>query len=295
VSTITTKPSTFASPPRGMTVDEFEQLEQSLGDARIELIEGRVFTRDDMNPPHVLATGRAKRAIESVLPSDRFIREEKPVRILDFNEPFPDLAVVRGDLETYADHYPGPEEVSLVIEISDTTLAKDRGVKQENYARAGIPFYWVVNLGDRQVEVYSDPRPGGYVTRDDYRSGQSVPVVMDGTAVGDVAVDDMLPRVPGQVQDHWWTGTVVNEDEKGTSRGTANIRYFPWYVALLKENLLFPFFRAFLKYRRIGGARRFPLPDFTIGAHAEVDGLILATREAARYRTYFPSVSLITP
>jgi Uma2 family endonuclease len=164
-----------------MTIDEFEQLEESLGDARFELIDGRVFSRDDMSPPHVVATVRAKRAMESVLPSGRFIREEKPVRILDFNEPFPDLAVAHGDPETYADHHPGPEDVSLVIEISDTTLTKDRGVKQENYARAGIPFYWIVNLGDRQVEVYSDPRPGGYATHIDYRSGQSVPLSWTGT------------------------------------------------------------------------------------------------------------------
>ena len=150
-----------------------------------------------MNPPHVVATGRAKRAIESVLPNGRFIRKEEPVRILDFNEPFPDLAVAHGDLETYADHHPGPEDVSLVIEISDTTLTKDRGIKQENYARAGIPFYWIVNLGDRQVEIYSDPQPGGYATRSYYRSGQSVPVVLDGKTVGHVAVDDMLPRVTG--------------------------------------------------------------------------------------------------
>ena len=52
---------------------------------------------------------------------------------------------------------------------------------------------------------------------------------------------------------------------------------------------------AFVKYRRAGGSKSSPLPDFYIGAHAEVEGLTLATRDATRYRTYFPSVSLITP
>ncbi len=198
MSTITTKQSTHTYAPRGMTVDEFEQLEESLGDARIELIDGRIFRRDDMNPPHVVATGRTKRAIESVLPGDRFIRRQEPVRILDFNEPFPELAVVHGDLETYADRHPGPEDVSLVIEISDTTLTKDRGIKKENYARAGIPFYWIVNLNDRHVEVYSDPRPGDYAMRLDYLPAQSVPLVLDRKIVGYVAVDEMLPRVTGQ-------------------------------------------------------------------------------------------------
>jgi hypothetical protein len=53
--------------------------------------------------------------------------------------------------------------------------------------------------------------------------------------------------------------------------------------------------QAFVKYRRAGGTKSSPLPDFYIGAHAEAEGLTLATRDAARYRTYFPSVSLITP
>jgi Uma2 family endonuclease len=180
-----------------MTVDEFERLEESLGDVRIELIDGRVFGRDDMNPPHVVATGRTKQSVERLLPSGRFIRKDEPVRIPDFNEPFPDLAVARGDLETYADRHPRPEDVSLVIEISDTTLAKDRGEKRVNYGRAGIPLYWIVNLVDRQVEVYSGPQPDGYVARDDYRPGQSVPLVLDGTIIGHIPVDDMLPRATG--------------------------------------------------------------------------------------------------
>ncbi len=77
--------------------------------------------------------------------------------------------------------------------LKDTTLAKDRGDKRVNYGRAGIPLYRIVNLIDRQVEVYSGPQHDGYATRTDYRPGQSVPVVLDGTIVGHVPVDDMLP------------------------------------------------------------------------------------------------------
>jgi len=175
-----------------MTIDEFEQLEESLGDVRIELIEGRVFQRDEMNPPHVVTTGRTKRAVEPMLPSGRFIRKEKPVRIPDFNEPFPDLAVAHGDLETYAARHPGPEDVSLLIKVSDTTLVKDRGVKKDNYGRAGIPVYWIVNLIERQIEVYSGPRYDGYAPPAIYRSGDYVPVVIDGAVVGKVAVGDIL-------------------------------------------------------------------------------------------------------
>jgi predicted nucleic acid-binding protein len=53
--------------------------------------------------------------------------------------------------------------------------------------------------------------------------------------------------------------------------------------------------QAFVKYRRSGGAKTSPLPDFYIGAHAEIEHLTIITRDAARYRTYFPSVLLIAP
>ena len=61
------------------------------------------------------------------------------------------------------------------------------------YGRSGIPVYWIVNLVDRQVEVYTDPGPSGYALRHDYLSGQQVPVVIDGHQVGQIAVDDILP------------------------------------------------------------------------------------------------------
>jgi len=138
---------------RRMTVDEFERLEESLGDERVELIDGRVIGRGDMKPAHVLATGLVKQAVEPRLPSGWFIRKDEPVRIPEFNEPFPDLAVVHGDLRTYANRHPGPQDVALLIEVSDTTLAKDRGEKCENYGRACIPLYWIVNLVDQQIEV----------------------------------------------------------------------------------------------------------------------------------------------
>jgi Uma2 family endonuclease len=61
------------------------------------------------------------------------------------------------------------------------------------YGRAGFPVYWIVNLVDRQVEVYTDPGPTGYAVRKDFLSGQQVPVVIDGQQGGQIAVDDILP------------------------------------------------------------------------------------------------------
>ncbi len=85
----------------------------------------------------------------------------------------------------------------MIAEISNTTLAQDRGLKRRIYARAGVACYWIVNLVERQVEVYTDPTgPDAnptYRQRRDYRSGEDVPVILDGVEVARIVVADLLP------------------------------------------------------------------------------------------------------
>ncbi len=190
-------PARLASPAvYRFTVDEFERIADSLDDNQVELIDGYIVGRGEMKPSHVLVTELLKGCIQPILPNGRFVREDKPIRIPDFDEPRPDIAVVRGDPKVYARRHPGPEDVSLLIEVSDTTLQRDRGEKWLNYARSGIPVYWIVNLVDRQVEVYTDPTEAGYGSRVVYAhflSAQLAPVVIDGIDVGQIAVSDIIP------------------------------------------------------------------------------------------------------
>ena len=83
--------------------------------------------------------------------------------------------------------------MALLVEISESTLATDRGEKLRTYAKAAIPIYWIVNLVDRQVEVYTGPGVDDYATRQDFLPGQQVPLVIDGQQLGQIAVDDILP------------------------------------------------------------------------------------------------------
>ena len=120
----------------------------------------------------------------------------EPVRLVaDGSEPAPDEAVVRGSIRDYARGQrgkPGPADIGLVVEVSDSSLVDDRAMVGI-YGPAGVPVYWLVNLVDRQVEVYSGPHAHGYATRKDYHSGDYVSVVLDGTIVGQIAVDEILP------------------------------------------------------------------------------------------------------
>ncbi len=122
------------------------------------------------------------------------LREEKPVVIPDFDLPRPDFSVVRGSFREYATRHPTPEDVLLLIEISDSTLAKDRYKKLPIYARARIPLYWIINLVHRQVEIYSLRRRPGYGKPKIYRSPQSFPVILEKESLGQISVDALFPR-----------------------------------------------------------------------------------------------------
>src|SRR3954469_14714509 len=117
---------------------------------------------------------------------------EAPVRIPDYNEPKPDLALARGTAKDHVDRHPGPADLEMVVEVAESSVSEDRKMARV-YGPAGIPVYWIVNLEARQVELYSLSRRGGYGKPRIFRAGQSVPVVVDGATIGQIAVDDVLP------------------------------------------------------------------------------------------------------
>ena len=108
-----------------------------------------------------------------------------------------DLGVIRGDFNNYTDRHPGPADSAMMVEIADSSLRRDRGRKKRIYARAAVPVYWIVNLIDRQIEVYTDPTGPGdkpdYRHHEDFGPGTSLPVTLDGKEVGRLDVTKLLP------------------------------------------------------------------------------------------------------
>jgi Uma2 family endonuclease len=105
------------------------------------------------------------------------------------------LVVARDTRDDCRTHHPQPKDVSLIIEVAESSLARDRGEKRAAYGkgRRPIPVYWIVNLVDRQVEIYSNAGPTGYHTRQDFGPGEDVPVVIDGMNAGRISVDSIMP------------------------------------------------------------------------------------------------------
>jgi Putative restriction endonuclease len=93
----------------------------------------------------------------------------------------------------YAHRLPGPNDARLVAEVSLTTLDRDRNEKGPAYARGGIPVYWIINLVERQIEVYTRPGPDGYASLAVFKEGQAVPIEIDGQECGALDVRSVLP------------------------------------------------------------------------------------------------------
>lgn len=103
----------------------------------------------------------AVQALTSRLPGGRHVEAQQAVTLLS-SEVEPDAMVVRGGRRDDVDRHPGGGDLGLVVEVSDSSPAYDRGFKKELFARAGIPVYWIVNLVGRCVEVYADPAGNDY-------------------------------------------------------------------------------------------------------------------------------------
>jgi Uma2 family endonuclease len=124
------------------------------------------------------------------------VRGRSAVTLAD-SEPEPDLAVVRGEPRDYLEHHPRQADIALIVEVANSSLDEDRDLKYRVYARAGISNYWIINLIDNRVEVYSDPSGAvaepSYRARADFVVGQSVLLSVGSGPSVSIPVRDLIP------------------------------------------------------------------------------------------------------
>lgn len=192
----------FQPPPYPVwkfSVDDYHRLIQSgilTEDDPVELLEGWLVPKMPRNTPHDVCLDNSQEAGRAILPAGWRLRVQSAITTPD-SEPEPDFAIVPGPANLYLTHHPLPQDIATLIEVADSSLDRDRNDKGRLYARAGIPIYWIVNLVDSQVEVYTDPTgpdpSARYRQRQDYDRTAKVRLIIGGQPVGEVAVQDLLP------------------------------------------------------------------------------------------------------
>jgi Uma2 family endonuclease len=207
MTTAVAAPAKLASPPRPATqvyrlsVEQYQRMieEGIFGpDDRVELLAGYLVEKMPHNPPHDGTVGRIGRRLMRLLPDEWLLRVQSSI-VLRGSQPEPDLAVVRGPEETYFERHPEPRDIALLIEVADSSLLDDRRKKGPIYAWDHVVLYWVVNVRDRRIEVYTQPVAGKsprYRRRQVYTDGQVIQLVLGGHATIQVPVRDLLPPPP---------------------------------------------------------------------------------------------------
>jgi len=177
-----------------LSVDQYHQMITAgvfADDDRVELLEGHLVKKMSNNPPHRFVVRRVHDELSRIVTTGWHVQKDDPITLED-SEPEPDVSVIRGPLDAYADRHPNGAEVEIVVEVSNTSLLRDRTVKLSIYARAGIASYVILILESKTSEVYTKPQDGTYAKKTVLSGRQSLPVILGGKKVGSVKLSDVF-------------------------------------------------------------------------------------------------------
>jgi Uma2 family endonuclease len=180
---------------RRFTVDDYHRMIDAgiLGENdRVELVDGWIVEMSPIVPPHATCVSLLAAAIQELLPAGWIVRVQSPITIAN-GEPEPDIAVVQGSIRDYRARHPSGADIAVVVEVADASLQFDRLQKRIQYAMAGIPEFWIVNLVDQSIEIYRNPAHSDYPVPEVFDSAGTADVRVRGQVLGKISVADVLP------------------------------------------------------------------------------------------------------
>ena len=162
--------------PRLITVAEYDRMIEAgiyTENDRIELLNGEIIELMPKGAKHTSANSRIVRLFLRLLDNKAIVRSQDPIWLDEISEPEPDIVLAKWNETDYAERHPKPEEILLVMEISDTTLVYDREDKARAYSRNGIQQYLLLNLQNQTLEDYRQPSADGYGSKQTFHKGES--------------------------------------------------------------------------------------------------------------------------
>jgi Uma2 family endonuclease len=154
---------------------------------RVELIDGEIIDMNAIGSPHAAITNRLNRLVaRAAADGIILVSVQSPLRLDSYNEPEPDLMLMRPRADDYRANHPGAADVLLLVEVSDSSLAYYRGRKLALYAQFGVAEVWIVDLAGSAVEIYRQPKEGAYSLTERRIDGALAPILVPGIVI-DVA------------------------------------------------------------------------------------------------------------
>lgn len=142
-------------------------------DDRVELIEGRVIKMSPIGSKHAACVKRLNGILQKTF-GPKTVCIQSPVRLNDYSEPEPDVALVRARDDYYESNHPAAADTLLIIEVADPTVLTDRNIKVPLYARSEVAEVWLVNLPSQRVELFWDPQAGTYQQSREFKCGEII-------------------------------------------------------------------------------------------------------------------------
>lgn len=162
---------------RLFTVEDYHRMVEAgilSEDDRVELIHGEVVAMSPVGAPHNGAVIRALNALFPIVAKHALVSAQGAVRLDQYDEPQPDIVLLRPKADCYTTQHPGATDILLIIEVADSSLEYDRTVKVGLYAGTGILEYWVADIPNECVWAYSDLHDNSYRTTRQFRLGESI-------------------------------------------------------------------------------------------------------------------------
>jgi Uma2 family endonuclease len=162
---------------RPITVDEYNRMAEAgiiATDERVELLDGDLIVVPPQGPSHFSVVARLSQCFTLHFGERALVTSQLPIIVSDRSEPEPDFAVLAWREDFYRSGIPRVPDVYAIVEVADSSLAIDRGKKLEIYAQGGVKEYWIVDVRNAAIEVYREPRAGGYDSLRTVRTGALV-------------------------------------------------------------------------------------------------------------------------
>jgi Uma2 family endonuclease len=180
---------------RPITVEKYDaMIESGVFDEndQVELLNGALVDKMPKGNEHSIYNDIVATYFIQKFGDKVYVRNQNPIWLDDFSEPEPDVVLVKPPFNKYFKARPTPEEIYLILEVSDTTLGYDRNTKGEAYSRAGIRQYLVMNVQEKTIEDYRQPSTDGYQFKQTYRIGEEFNLVAFPEIT--IAVSDFFPN-----------------------------------------------------------------------------------------------------
>jgi Uma2 family endonuclease len=185
----------FAQTKHRFSVKEYYRMAETgllQPDARVELLNGEIIDMSPIGPFHGGLVKRLGRIFNLKAKGRWIVSTQDPLRLDGHSEPEPDVMLLKPDGGDYTSRHPQPEDVFLLIEVSDATIEYDRTEKLPAYGRAGVAEVWIVNLNELAIEIYREPHFAGYGSKGILRAGSQAAPLAFPDAIVDVA--ELLKR-----------------------------------------------------------------------------------------------------